>query len=619
MEKKTAPARLLRTPEIEQTFQQAERLLFAQKKEEADRAYQDFIKTTPYNYFTPKAHYRLGELRLFREEWGEAIPHYRDSLKRGIFPEWGTRAIYQLAICYYRQGNFHDAFQTLDRLPSDAEGELRLKAGSLRVKAARRYKDPFEEIKGHIELVDGYASLPESDWEIGELTWVIDQPQAVRAVRDWVEGKGSDPREVRRLERRFKGRDAGGYVLWKLAKGAYEKGDYPSAASYAQSYADQYPKHEYFRAAQRLLAELGKRETGVHAKVGVFLPLSGKYAVYGESVLHGIECATGIYAPCRSETEVLIEVRDTGGDPKKAIQIANELAIDPEVVALIGPMSQGESDDVAPVVEASQIPTIALSQKSDLPKKGDYLFRNFLTVADQVATVVDYACAQKGLKKLAIIYAKNPVGEEYLKRFEEEVEGCGGTLIGKEGYSPDTDNLLSPLRTLKHTRESDSVDATTAPFDLLFFPDTFRRVPDLIASLKFLKLTDFALVGGAGWNHPDLAQVSTDGFTEVTFVDGFFPESSELMTRDFVTSFQAAYGVEPTLLEAYGYDTMRLLADILRRRPEISRADLQNELAATKNFPGVTGNISFDRTGDARRKLFLLTVKEGAIQEIPSH
>lgn len=616
MQKQPTYTRLLKTPEIEQSFQKAEQILFDKRRDEAAQAYQNFIKTTPYNYYTPKAHYRLGELHLLREEWSQAVPHYRESLKRGIFPEWGTKSIYQLAICHYRLGNYNETFAMLDRLPKDTEAELWVKAGSLRVKAARQKKDSFEEIKGHLELVEGYSLLSPSEWQIGELAWVIDQPQAIQAVRGWVDAKGTDIREVKRTEKHFQERGVGGYPLWKLAKVSHERGDYESAAHSAQSYLERYPKHEYVRVAQKLLAELGKRETGVHTRIGVLVPLSGKYSVYGESALHGIECAAGVYAPCRSETEVVLEVRDSEGDPKKAIEIAQELAADPEIIGLIGPMSQAESEQLAPVVESLQIPTIALSQSMDLPAKGDFIFRNFLTVADQVATLVDYACNKKGLKKFAILYAKNQVGEEYLKQFEEQVKECGGELVGKEAYTPTSDNLLNPLRALKNSRESYAVDSNQVSFEALFFPDTFRRVPDLIGSLQFLNMTGFALLGGAGWNHPDLAQVSTGGFTEMTFVDGFFPDSGEFVAKDFVASFQAAYGIEPTLLEAYGYDTMRFLIDILKRRPDVSRFDLQDELADLKNFPGVTGNISFDRVGDARRRLFVLTVKEGTIQEL---
>jgi ABC-type branched-subunit amino acid transport system substrate-binding protein len=268
------------------------------------------------------------------------------------------------------------------------------------------------------------------------------------------------------------------------------------------------------------------------------------------------------------------------------------------------------------MAEQLQIPLIALSQKPDIAKRGDYVFRNFLTVADQVATLVGHACGTDKIKEFAILYPQGPGGEEYLKQFESEVEECGGKVVSKKSFKPGSNNFLSPLREMKEGGSHYSEGNEKLAFEALFFPETYRQIPMLVESLKFLNLGKVELLGGAGWDHPDLSKIPQEGFRGIYFVNGFFPRSGEFRTRQFVSSFQAAYGIEPTLLEAYAYDTLRLTGSLLKGSVYPTRSDLQRDLAQLKDFPGVTGTISFDSNGDARRRLFLLTLKDGEIQEV---
>ena len=612
LEKRPQTALLPKTPEMEKAFQEAEKLFLSRSYGPARKSYEAYIEKFTYNYFTPKAHYRLGEIALVGEKWRDAIPAYRESLRKGIFPEWGAKAVYQLAVSHYRLGDYPPVFKALDDLPEDAEASLRVRGASLRVRSAKKGNVPLEEVKGFLELAEGYSLLSPSEWQIGELTWVVSQREAADFIREWLASSKMGEEETRRLLKWFQGRSAAGYVLWKIAQSAHRRGDYQEAADRAEAFVTGYPKNEYVPEARRLLTELGKRGAEEAVRVGVILPLSGKLGVYGQSVLKGIECGAGIYSPCRGGSPLTLEIRDSHGDPQKAVEQIRELASFPDIAGIIGPLSQREAAAAAPVAEEQQISMIALSQKEGLPQQGEFVFRNFLTVADQVATVVKYACVEKGLKDFAILYPVGAGGEEYLTHFKKDLEECGGRLVGKAGHEGGDESLLGALRMLKH---SDPRLGERPHFQALFFPDAYRMVEDLTVSLRFLGMQGILLLGGAGWDHPDLAKIDFEGF-QIAFVNGFFAGTNDFMTRDFAASFRSAFGVDPTLLEAYAYDTLKLVDSVLQGRPSISRSEFRRELAHTKNFKGVTGNISFDDEGDARRRLFLLTVQAGAIQEI---
>ncbi len=623
---------LTKTPEMEASFQKADKLFYARQMDDAKAAYEDYLKQYPYNALTAKAYFRLGEIAFSQKEEDEALADYRKARTRGVDPEWGAYAVYKEAVVYSHKEDWKKVLATLDLIPPEnTDRKAAVRAGSLRVTAAKKLEDPLEEKLGYLELIDAYEGFRPNESKVGDLNWIVSEKTAKDEIRQWIGEEEANVSDAGRLknwyDKRFDGKTSGGYLAWKIAKIYDQKGDYKNAAAWAMRYTQSYPKGEYMSAATALLAEIGKRG-GVEiaavpsegrGTVGVLLPLTGKYAVYGESVLHGIECGAGVFSPCRGDLGVNLIVRDTQGDPHVAEKIVLEFSKNKDVRAVIGPLPQVEVDQAGAAAEAAALPMLSLSQKADVAKIGPYVFRNFLTVSDQVASLVDYACGSKKWKKLAILYPSGPTGEEYKKAFEQEVSRCGGKLVAQASYSPEAKNLTDAVRNLRSS-SGDAGAPSEGPvkvgFDALFVPDVYRRIPEVVAALQFLGIEGVHLLGGAGWDHPGLLQGGGEKLEGSIFVDGFYAKSSNFATRDFVSTFQAAYGVDPTLLEAYAFDSMRLLGEVLRDNPSATREDLQKVLSKKKGFSGVTGNISFDEDGDARRRLTVLTVDQGEIREV---
>ena len=134
--------------------------------------------------------------------------------------------------------------------------------------------------------------------------------------------------------------------------------------------------------------------------------------------------------------------------------------------------------------------------------------------------------------------------------------------------------------------------------------------------LVFYGLEGAQLLGTNGWNDPQLVQQAGAFVENAVFVDGFFRYSPYPFVKDFTARYYAAYGSEPTILEAQGYDVAGILLALLSR-PEIqSREMLRRALLELNNYPGVTGATRFDFQGEAVKSLFLLQVRDGAIVQI---
>jgi branched-chain amino acid transport system substrate-binding protein len=67
------------------------------------------------------------------------------------------------------------------------------------------------------------------------------------------------------------------------------------------------------------------------------------------------------------------------------------------------------------------------------------------------------------------------------------------------------------------------------------------------------------------------------------------------------------------MFAANAYDSMKIVAQALAESGN-DRAALRKEMAAIKDYPGITGNTSFAENGEARKDVIILKVQKGEFQ-----
>jgi len=78
-----------------------------------------------------------------------------------------------------------------------------------------------------------------------------------------------------------------------------------------------------------------------------------------------------------------------------------------------------------------------------------------------------------------------------------------------------------------------------------------------------------------------------------------------------VTNYRQRYqNLTPDAHAALAYDAMRFLADAMQRAGSTEGPKLRDALAATKNFPGVTGIISMDSNRNAVKPAVILKLQD---------
>ena len=63
-----------------------------------------------------------------------------------------------------------------------------------------------------------------------------------------------------------------------------------------------------------------------------------------------------------------------------------------------------------------------------------------------------------------------------------------------------------------------------------------------------------------------------------------------------------------------GYDATQVLADAIQRAGSTDGRRLRDAIAATKDFPGVTGKITIDDERNARKSIVVLKIDGGKVK-----
>lgn len=355
-----------------------------------------------------------------------------------------------------------------------------------------------------------------------------------------------------------------------------------------------------------------KEQTAKVLKIGVILPLSGKYGVYGRSVLHGIECATGIKEPCKKQLNAELVVRNSDEETGGVDTILTSLA-DEGVVAVIGPLLS--ADEIALAMKANElkIPIISLAQAGSA-EDNQYLFRNNVTSSDEINALLDYSFNEKKLKRYYVLYPRSKKGTEYFDLFKSKADELGGEVVGKLVYIQDQIGFIDEFK--KTYEEGLSKVAGSKRIDAIFIPDSYWAVGKLASAIDLVGIQNVQLLGTSRWNNHRLISEAGEFVDGAIFVDAFYKNSSDEIVRNFIDDFQAAYGVEPTLLEALGFDSAKLILSVVPKEDLFSRELVRRTLSGLKEFKSVTGELKAGEHGRFERKLKLLTIKKGRITEL---
>jgi branched-chain amino acid transport system substrate-binding protein len=351
-------------------------------------------------------------------------------------------------------------------------------------------------------------------------------------------------------------------------------------------------------------AQAETAQTAETIKIGAFLSLTGATASYGVSALNAIKLATeetnragGI-----NGKQVELVVEDDHSNTQDVPGIVTRLIKEAKVDALLAEPVSTRAMAAAPIAQSNRVVMISsASVKPELTMHGDYIFRACFISSTEGEAIAKFATGKLKAKKAAIILdPQNDYAVVLAKFFADSFTKLGGEIRGQETYAATDKNLTAQF-----------IAMTAMNPDVVFAPGFYTTAPLVARAMKLsgLKAT---LIGSDGWDSPDLMKDGSEPFAGVYFANHFWVGNNDPLVKKFVNEYQTKYGVVPDAGAATAYDAARLLFDAFKRaqltKSSIESSAVRDALAATKDFPGVTGRITIDAQRNAQVPVYMLRI-----------
>ena len=351
------------------------------------------------------------------------------------------------------------------------------------------------------------------------------------------------------------------------------------------------------------LGNKGIDESLAPVKVAILLPLSGKNAKLGQSMLNAAQMA--LFDIGYSNFELL--PKDTKGTPEGA-RTAARSALQGGAKLVLGPVFSSSVKAARQVTQSANVNMIAFSTDWTLANNKTFLI-GFLPF-DQIERVIRYA-SFKGYKRIGVISPTNGYGNGVVSAYRAIAQHAGIESSRIERFSAQDKNLSSVMRKFSdYDARKANNNKFGAPYDAVLMPAGGPMARELGSFLNHYDLPPRTVkrLGTGLMDNKSLAQ-------DRTLSGSWFAAPDPQSRKKFERSYLATYKASPPRIASLAYDATALSAILARiglknkNRPAFNHSAITNP----NGFSGVDGIFRFRRDGIVERGLAIMEYKNGHI------
>jgi branched-chain amino acid transport system substrate-binding protein len=339
--------------------------------------------------------------------------------------------------------------------------------------------------------------------------------------------------------------------------------------------------------------------------VGEYGSLTGAEATFGQSTHNGIMLALDEInsAGGVNGRKLRVLTEDDQSKAEEAATAVTKLISQNSVVAVLGEVASSNSLAAAPICDRNKVPMISPSSTNPkVTEVGSYIFRMCFIDPYQGEAMANYL-TKRGIKRAAVLIdVKSDYSTGLASFFERTFVSNGGQIVIKQSYAKGDSDFRSQLTAVK-----------AANPEVIFVPGYYNDIGQIAIQARDLGMQQ-PLAGGDGWESPKLIEIGGKALEGSFYSNHYHVDDPTPAVREFVQKYEQRYGAKPDSLGALGYDSMKVLADAIKRAGTTDGPALRDAIAATKGFAGVTGviNLGPDRN-PIGKKLVVLEIKNGQL------
>ena len=264
-------------------------------------------------------------------------------------------------------------------------------------------------------------------------------------------------------------------------------------------------------------------------------------------------------------------------------------------------MATAKTAEDAKVVDIS--PTATTPQLSGL---GAYLYRGCSRIDTQAKVLTKWVADNWKPKTVAIFYSNEPYGKGSDKFFSEEFEKLGIKVVDRESFNRGARDFQAELTKIK-----------AANPDFLFIPGYTPKKFAAAAQARQLGMTQkiLGVYGDYDLTYIQLAGAATDGHViGGEYDEAYATPKNQNFKKNYQELTEKNHDPYNLMFAALGYDSASMILAGMKKNGPTSEG-IKKYLDDVKDFDGVTGKLSFDKTHDIVRAgtkaVYVLEVQNG--------
>lgn len=326
-------------------------------------------------------------------------------------------------------------------------------------------------------------------------------------------------------------------------------------------------------------------------KIGLVAPFEGPQRAMAYDALFATKLALRRFnEQQRNAGGPLVELvaLNDDGQAIRSRQVAQEMAVDPAIVGVIGPWSAEAAAAAAKTYREANLPVVypglGLGQ---LDTTGESTYLNVCaTDAEVGAKAAEYVAQQGPSQRIVVVAPDGASGNQRAVTFVETLDRLGVPIVASVTFGVDLIEIAESVQTLNP--------------DVIFFSGQADEIIGTVAALGEAGVNALCLVGPE-LDRIDLMQVAGPA-TATMAVVALAPSWRDLgENHAFVATFLATANKPPGTQAILAYDAANVLLETIAEVSVDSRPTRENILARLQSadgFPGLTGDLRFDVYGN---------------------
>jgi branched-chain amino acid transport system substrate-binding protein len=325
-------------------------------------------------------------------------------------------------------------------------------------------------------------------------------------------------------------------------------------------------------------------------KIGVQAPITGQYANEGQSIDYGVRLIAEQYNADGGILGKQIEVVtcDDEATAQKAAICARRL-VNEGVLAVIGSYTSGATEAAQATYYRNKVLQTSDGTSDSLTKHKYWtFFRNSFQNSAQAQFTADYFVNTKNYERIAVMSDYSSYSTGLADSVVAELEKLNANIVAVEKIKSGSQNFTATLTKIK------SLDP-----DVIYYAGYYSDGGLLRAQQQQLRI-DADFVGGDSNDNPDFIKLAGDSAPGTILINFPTPEFLPYDTaKKFLADYRAKYDQDPASIWALmNVDGMLAILHAMEELKTEDPKEISDFLHNLKDFPGITGPVSFREDGE---------------------